>query len=611
MCVPRNDKNRRILLIDDNEAIHTDFQKILGNGAERDLAFEEAEAALFQDTPGVADPMEGFQLDSAYQGREGVDRAREARREGRPYAMAFVDVRMPPGWDGIETVARLWEQDPHVQIVICTAYSDYSWGEMVEKLGLSDQLVILKKPFDSIEVRQLTAALTEKWSLTRKARIKLEEVERIVEARTHEITQARDELQAINRDLAAARDAAEAANQSKSKFLANMSHEIRTPMTAILGFTEQLVQPGLSDLEKTDAIAIINRNGQHLLEIINDILDLSKIEADKMTVENVACDPCQIVADVASLVQVRADEKGLAFNIEHIGAVPEEIKTDPTRLRQILINLIGNAIKFTREGSVRLIVCYLGGGDAPYMQFDVLDTGVGMTTEQIALLFRPFAQADDSTTRKFGGTGLGLAISKFFAKMLGGDIVVVESHAGVGTHFRATVAAGPLGAVKMIETPSLTLKPMQTDHESTPDAAGDPLNGVRILLAEDGPDNQRLISFVLEKAGAKVTIAENGKIAAEQALAASAEELPYDVILMDMQMPVMDGYAATGMLRREGYTGPIIALTAHAMEGDRQKCIQAGCDDYFTKPVDRRALIRQVAQWTRDGAEVRLRGVLA
>ena len=610
MSAPRNDKNRRILLIDDNEAIHADFQKILGNGAERDLAFEEAEAALFQDTPGVADTVEGFQLDSAYQGREGVDRAREARREGRPYAMAFVDVRMPPGWDGIETVARLWEQDPYVQIVICTAYSDYSWGEMVEKLGLSDQLVILKKPFDSIEVRQLTAALTEKWRLTQKARIKLEEVEHIVEARTREITQARDELRAINRDLAAARDAAEAANRSKSMFLANMSHEIRTPMTAIMGFAEQLVQPGLSELEKTVAITIINRNGQHLLKIINDILDLSKIEADMMTVENIACDPCQIVADVASLVQVRADEKGLTFNTEHIGAVPEEIKTDPTRLRQILINLIGNAIKFTKKGSVRLVVRYVGDGDAPYMQFDVLDTGVGMTTEQIALLFRPFAQADDSTTRKFGGTGLGLVISKLFAKMLGGGIAVVESHAGVGTHFRATVSAGPLGAVKMIETPSITLKPMQTGHESTPDTAGDSLSGVRILLAEDGPDNQRLISFVLEKAGAKVTIAENGKIAAELALAASAEEHPYDVTLMDMQMPVMDGYAATGMLRREGYTGPIIALTAHAMEGDRQKCIQAGCDDYATKPVDRRALIRQVAQWTRDGAEVRLRGVL-
>lgn len=609
MCAPRNDKNHRILLIDDNEAIHTDFQKILGGGAEEDPTFDEAEAALFQDTPGVVVAAEGFQLDSAYQGREGVDRTREALREGRPYAMAFVDVRMPPGWDGIETVARLWEEDPYVQVVICTAYSDYSWGEMVEKLGLNDQLVILKKPFDSVEVRQLAAALTEKWSLTRKAKMKLEEVERIVEARTREIAQARDELQAINRDLAAARDAAEAANRSKSTFLANMSHEIRTPMTAILGFAEQLVQPGLSELEKADAISTINRNGHYLLEIINDILDISKIEAGRMTVEHVAYSPCQIVADVASLVQVRADEKGLTFNTEYIGAVPERIKTDPTRLRQILINLIGNAIKFTKAGGVRLTVRYVGDGDAPYMRFDVLDTGVGMTTEQIAKLFRPFAQANDSTTRRFGGTGLGLAISKHFAKLLGGDVTVVESRADVGTRFRATVAAGPLGAAKLIEAPNNTLRPARTGQLSTPDAVADLLSGLRVLLAEDGPDNQRLIAYILKKAGAEVTVQEDGKLAAEAALAARDEGHPFDVILMDMQMPVMDGYAATGLLRREGYTDPIIALTAHAMEGDRRKCTQAGCDDYAAKPIDRRALIRQVGQWARAGAEAHPRGV--
>lgn len=609
MCAPRIEKNRRILLIDDSEAIHTDFRKILGGGTEEGAALDEAEAALFQDPPAVVNTAEGFELDSARQGREGVDRAREALREGQPYAMAFVDVRMPPGWDGIETVVHLWEEDPYVQVVICTAYSDYSWVEMVEKLGLSDQLVILKKPFDSLEVRQLAAALTEKWSLTREAKMKLEEVERIVETRTREIAQARDELQAINRDLAAARDAAETANRSKSTFLANMSHEIRTPMTAILGFAEQLVQPGSSELEKADAIATINRNGRHLLGIINNILDISKIEAGRMTVEHVACDPCQTVADVASLVQAGAHEKGLTFNIEYLGAVPEDIETDPTRLRQILINIIGNAIKFTEDGGVRLIVRYLGDGDAPVMQFDVLDTGVGMTAEQIAMLFHPFVQSDDSMTRRFGGTGLGLAISKHFARMLGGDVTVVESRASEGSCFRATVAARPLGAAKLIEAPNNEFRLARTSQESTPETVEDLLSGLHLLLAEDGADNQRLISRVLTKAGAEVAVAEHGKTAVELALAASAEEHPYDVILMDMQMPVMDGCAATEMLRREGYTGPVIALTAHAMEGDRRKCAQAGCDDYATKPVDREALIRQVARWAREGAEVRPCGV--
>ncbi|MFH1417732.1 MAG: response regulator, partial [Planctomycetota bacterium] len=522
---------------------------------------------------------------------------------------AFVDVRMPPGWDGIETVARLWKEDPYVQVVICTAYSDYSWGEMVERLGLSDQLVILKKPFDSVEVRQLAAALAEKWHLTLKAKMKLEEVERIVEARTREIARARDELQAINRDLAAARDAAEVANRSKSAFLANMSHEIRSPMTAILGFAEQLVQPGLSELERTDAISTINRNGQHLLEIINDILDISKIEAGRMTVERKGCDPCQIVADVTSLIGVRVRETGLTFDTEYIGATPERIKTDPTRLRQILINLIGNAVKFTEEGGVRLIVRYVGEGDAPYMQFDVLDSGIGMTSEQVDRLFHPFTQADDSMTRRFGGTGLGLVISKHFAKMLGGDVTVVESREGVGTHFRATVAAEPLDATRLIDAPNNTLRPARADQEGASNAAEDALVGLRILLAEDALDNQRLISFVLKKAGAEVAVAGNGKIAVELALAASAEEHPYDVILMDMQMPIMDGYAATGMLRREGYAGPIIALTAHAMEGDRENCAQTGCDDYATKPIDRCVLIQQVARWARDGAEARPQGV--
>ena len=202
-----------------------------------------------------------------------------------------------------------------------------------------------------------------------------------------------------------------------------------------------------------------------------------------------------------------------------------------------------------------------------------------------------------------------MAISRHFAKLLGGDVAVVESRAGAGTRFRATVAAGPLGTAQLIKTPNNTLKPARTGQESTAPAAENPLGDLRILLAEDGPDNQRLISFVLKKAGAEVTVAENGKIAAELALAASAEEHPYDMILMDMQMPVMDGYAATGMLRREGYTGPIIALTAHAMEGDREKCAQAGCDDYATKPIDRGVLIRQVARWVSDGAEARPHGV--
>jgi CheY-like chemotaxis protein len=290
--------------------------------------------------------------------------------------------------------------------------------------------------------------------------------------------------------------------------------------------------------------------------------------------------------------------------------VPETIHTDPTRLRQILINLIINAVKFTHAGGVRLVISFVDDADEPLMQFDVVDTGVGMTDEQLPELFKPFTQGDASTTRKSGGTGLGLSIARQLAQLLGGDIALVETKPGVGTRFRITIATGPLDGVKMIDDPApLTVVAADRTEAAIPayvGTAGPALAGARILLAEDGPDNQRLIAFILKKAGAEVTVVDNGKLAVEKALAArptagidprgSAQaeacgSTGFDVILMDMQMPVMDGYEATRVLRRQGYTGPIIALTAYAMEGDRENCIEAGSDDYAAKPISQATLI--------------------
>ena len=411
-------------------------------------------------------------------------------------------------------------------------------------------------------------------------------------AAKEETAQHAEAVVSMNKALKEFAETAEGANRAKSEFLANMSHEIRTPMTAILGFSDVL----LGNLEgegNISAATTIKRNGEYLLELINDILDLSKIEAGKLEIERIACSPGNVVGDVASLMRVRAEAKGLPLQVEYVGGIPQTILSDPTRLRQILINLVGNALKFTESGSVRLVTRRVqSNAEPPRLRVDVIDTGIGMTREQASRLFQPFTQADASTTRKFGGTGLGLTISKRLAEMLGGDITI-SSSPGEGSTFSVTVETGPLDDVPMLE--NVTEAGVQREEKAKTATAPTLDLNYRILLAEDGPDNQRLISFVLKKAGAKVTLAENGLIAHDKAREARETGEPFDVILMDMQMPIMDGYTATGKLREAGYTGPIIALNANAMAGDDEKCFQAGCDGYATKPIDRKKLFATIA----------------
>jgi PAS domain S-box-containing protein len=436
-----------------------------------------------------------------------------------------------------------------------------------------------------------------------------------VEANLKYVRLDRDYILAIVRDtternraeraLVHAKVAAEAANRAKSEFLANMSHEIRTPMTAILGFVDLLdgevmccpVCPMNTLCEQRqigrEAVSTIQRNGNHLLTVINDILDLSKIEAEKLQIAPTRCSPVQMVTEVVSLMRPQAAAKRLELKTELVQPLPGTILADPLRLRQILVNLVGNAIKFTKQGEVRITVrCDFGSG-SPRLCFDVTDTGIGMNEEQIGKLFQPFNQVDNSSTRTFGGTGLGLCISKHLAKALGGNIEV-RSKPGKGSTFSVLIHPGQLDRMQMIEDAqrAATEPPPMAPPADT---AKITFCG-RILVAEDVMANQRLISLLLRRAGGEVTAVDHGQLAVEAALRAHETGKPFDVILMDMQMPVLDGYEATRQLRERGYTGPIVALTAHAIAEDREKCLDAGCDDYLSKPFRHHVLLEMVAQ---------------
>ncbi len=381
---------------------------------------------------------------------------------------------------------------------------------------------------------------------------------------------------------------AEAANASKSEFVANMSHEIRTPMTAILGYAEML-QDRVADDEARGHLSTIRRNGDYLLEIINDILDLSKIEAGKLDVDQERFEPHRVIEDVRSIMAVRATEGGLRLDVEYDGKIPKVIQSDAKRLKQILINLVGNAIKFTREGRVGIRIKFDAADER--LMMDVIDSGIGMTDEQLGRLFKSFSQGDASVTRSFGGTGLGLAISKRLAEMLGGQITV-RSTEGVGSTFSVSIKTGKLKNIPLI-------RPSTEVEETSPErAATETKLDANILIVDDRRDIRFLSKHILGKAGATITEAEDGLIAIATVKQALTDGKSFDLILLDMQMPNLDGYETAKALRKLDYTGPIIALTADAMQGDMNKCLEAGCNDYLSKPIDAQRMLQLVGELT-------------
>lgn len=465
-----------------------------------------------------------------------------------------------------------------------------------------DRIVIVagvgnkESPYDAVDVQQLTLLMQGMWQL-----IEHNRAAKVLQQSRERLEQYAADLEATNRALAESNRLAEASTRAKSEFLANMSHEIRTPLTAILGYSDLLLtEDGIEKApsHRRQAFETVKRNGEHLLAVINDILDMAKVESGKLEIRRVRCSPFILMAEVISLMQVRADAKELQLRSNLVGCLPETVSTDPLRLRQVLINLVGNAIKFTDCGEVCITGRLVQQDGSPRLCFDVTDSGIGMSEAQIKGLFQPFGQVDSSAARKFGGTGLGLCLSKGLAEAMGGTIDV-QSEFGKGSTFSVTIDPGELDEIPLVEQ-----KPIQTLESTTTAAVANSeriaLRG-RILLAEDGPDNQRLISFLLKQAGAEVTVVDNGQLAVAQASVAWTEGQPFDVVLMDMQMPTIDGYEAARILRERGYPGAIIALTAHAMVEDRQKCLDAGCDDYATKPIDRQKFLTTVARWATCG----------
>jgi CheY-like chemotaxis protein/nitrogen-specific signal transduction histidine kinase len=403
------------------------------------------------------------------------------------------------------------------------------------------------------------------------------------------------ELKRKEQEVEKARRAADAANRAKSRFLASMSHEIRTPMTNVIGYAELLRDMDPEPEERRHYLKTVLDNAHQLMTLISDILDLTQLDIETVKVDKRQCSPVEIVEDVRRTLQPRAEEKLLFLRVNCVTPIPEYVLTDPVRVRQILVNLVDNAIKFTDEGVVRVDVAVVGlDSDHPKLEFEVSDTGMGIPEEQLGRLFEPFTQVDEAIDRRHRGAGLGLAISQHLAGMLGGRIEV-QSQEGEGSVFTLSVDPGPLGDIPLLESlPPAVVKKAEADHPK----AIPRLHG-RVLLVEDDENFRYLLTRYLVSAGLEVESAVDGERAYEMAVQSLAAGAPYDLILMDIRIPKMDGYEVTFRLRQEGWKGPIIAQTAHALTGEREKCLAAGCDDYVAKPAEPEDLIEVAGQYLR------------
>lgn len=482
------------------------------------------------------------------------------------FALAILDVQMPV-MNGFELaqLMRGADRTKNVPIIFVTAGVSTAISEF--KGYESGAVDFLPKPLNP-EI------------LKAKVRVFLELAEQRVK-----LNQKVLELEKLSQEAAAAKETAEQANRLKSSFLANMSHEIRTPLGALMGFAE-LLKEDLPENEKDKYVDVILRNGKALVQIIDEILDLSKIEAGHIEIENETVEPVALLEDLKIFMTPLAEKKKLHLDLNLSSNLPKKIGTDSLRFRQILTNLLGNAIKFTEWGRVSLTLDYLSKDDGGEVICKIEDTGIGIPEGFASRLFQPFSQGDVSITRSFGGTGLGLSLSRKLAELLGGGIRLVSSEPNVGSVFEVRVE----DRLALVKTGRSRQK--KSGGVVHPSLSGHlMLKGLNILVVDDSPDNQLFVQMLLTSQGAEVSSANNGQEGVSKACDGS-----FDLVLMDLQMPVCDGLKATKTLRENGYKKPILALTANAMKEEKERCLRVGFNSYVSKPIDKKVLFEEILQ---------------